>query len=172
MDHTDQSLGKIIEQLKQQNLYSSTVVIITAKHGQSPIDPAKTKIVNKKSVHEIETILQEAVAKKKEENSNIQQMQQTIESLQAELKKAQADNARLVNNASQQSKEKLALEAQVARDNTRLRERELDIMEDKNKATNKIAEKDIVLKSAVVELEKEQLIFSDGKETEVNNNLI
>ena len=45
-------------------------------------------------------------------------------------------------------------------------------MEDKNKATNKIAEKDIILKSAVVELEKEQLIFSDGKETEVNNNLI
>ena len=137
------------------------------------VDPdVLVKIVNKKSVHEIETILQEAVAKKKEENSNIQQMQQTIESLQAELKKAQADNARLVNNASQQSKEKLALEAQVARDNTRLRERELDIMEDKNKATNKIAEKDIVLKSAVVELEKEQLIFSDGKETEVNNNLI
>ena len=137
------------------------------------VDPdVLVKIVNKKSVHEIETILQEAVAKKKEENSNIQQMQQTIESLQAELKKAQADNARLVNNASQQSKEKLALEAQVARDNTRLRERELDIMEDKNKATNKIAEKDIVLKSAVVELEKEQLIFSDGKGTEVNNNLI
>lgn len=137
------------------------------------VDPdVLVKIVNKKSVHEIETILQEAVAKKKEESSNIQQMQQTIESLQAELKKAQADNARLVNNASQQSKEKLALEAQVARDNTRLRERELDIMEDKNKATNKIAEKDIILKSAVVELEKEQLIFSDGKETEVNNNLI
>ena len=36
----------------------------------------------------------------------------------------------------------------------------------------KQSEKDIVLKSAVVELEKEQLIFSDGKETEVNNNLI
>ncbi len=36
----DSSIGKMITELKNQGLYSSTLIIITAKHGQSPIDPA------------------------------------------------------------------------------------------------------------------------------------
>lgn len=52
MDHTDQSIGIIVDELKKQNLYNSTVIIITAKHGQSPIDPAKLKFVNKKLITE------------------------------------------------------------------------------------------------------------------------
>jgi hypothetical protein len=142
-----------------------------AKLGMVDPDVLVT-IVNKKSIHEIENILRTAVAKKKEENSNIQQMQQAIDGLQGELKKAQAENARLTNNASQQSKEKLELEKQIAKENARLKDKELDIMAEKNKNTNKIEEKDVQLKQAVVELEKEQLIFSVGKKSEVNNNLI
>jgi len=36
--HTDASLGRIVAELKSRNLYDSTLIIISAKHGQSPID--------------------------------------------------------------------------------------------------------------------------------------
>ena len=35
----DDSIGEMIQALKDNGLYESTLVIITAKHGQSPIDP-------------------------------------------------------------------------------------------------------------------------------------
>jgi arylsulfatase A-like enzyme len=41
LDAVDADLGLIVGALKQQNLYESTLIIITAKHGQSPINPIK-----------------------------------------------------------------------------------------------------------------------------------
>lgn len=41
LQKTDESLGKMIQALKQQDIYNSTLFIVTAKHGQSPINPAK-----------------------------------------------------------------------------------------------------------------------------------
>jgi hypothetical protein len=41
LDFVDQSLGRIVAELKKQNLYDSTLIIICAKHGQSPIDVSK-----------------------------------------------------------------------------------------------------------------------------------
>jgi hypothetical protein len=41
LDFVDQSLGKIVSELKAQRLYDSTLIIISAKHGQSPIDVSK-----------------------------------------------------------------------------------------------------------------------------------
>jgi len=38
---TDESLARIIEALKDEHLYDSTLIILTAKHGQSPINLAK-----------------------------------------------------------------------------------------------------------------------------------
>ena len=35
----DNSVAKFVNELKSQGLYESTAIIITAKHGQSPIDP-------------------------------------------------------------------------------------------------------------------------------------
>lgn len=35
----DKSIGDMVEELKDQGLYDSTLIVITAKHGQSPIDP-------------------------------------------------------------------------------------------------------------------------------------
>ncbi len=35
----DASIGKFVAELKAKGLYDSTLIIITAKHGQSPIDP-------------------------------------------------------------------------------------------------------------------------------------
>jgi Type I phosphodiesterase / nucleotide pyrophosphatase len=41
LDKTDEALGSMIAALKQRNLYDSTLFIVTAKHGQSPINPVK-----------------------------------------------------------------------------------------------------------------------------------
>jgi len=37
----DASIGAFVNELKAQGLYDSTLIIITAKHGQSPIDPSR-----------------------------------------------------------------------------------------------------------------------------------
>jgi Type I phosphodiesterase / nucleotide pyrophosphatase len=37
----DASIGAWVSELKAQNLFDSTLIVITAKHGQSPIDPAR-----------------------------------------------------------------------------------------------------------------------------------
>ena len=37
----DAAIGKMVKELKSKNLPNSTLVVITAKHGQSPIDPAR-----------------------------------------------------------------------------------------------------------------------------------
>ncbi|CAJ6614209.1 type I phosphodiesterase/nucleotide pyrophosphatase family protein [Burkholderia pseudomallei] len=39
--YVDGALGRIVAELRQRGLYDSTVVIVTAKHGQSPTDHAK-----------------------------------------------------------------------------------------------------------------------------------
>jgi arylsulfatase A-like enzyme len=43
MDHTDASIGRMLAALDAHHLRESTLVIVTAKHGQSPIDPTKLK---------------------------------------------------------------------------------------------------------------------------------
>ena len=50
LEHTDASLQKMVDALKQQNLYDSTAIIVTAKHGQSPIDPKKRRVVDGKFI--------------------------------------------------------------------------------------------------------------------------
>ena len=37
----DASIGAFVKELKKQGLYDSTLIVITAKHGQSPIDPTR-----------------------------------------------------------------------------------------------------------------------------------
>jgi Type I phosphodiesterase / nucleotide pyrophosphatase len=41
LDKTDKALGMMIKALKDEHLYDSTLFIVSAKHGQSPIDFAK-----------------------------------------------------------------------------------------------------------------------------------
>src|SRR5215469_15613576 len=47
LDHTNESVGKMLDALRRQGLFSSTTIILTAKHGQSPIDPTLRQIVDK-----------------------------------------------------------------------------------------------------------------------------
>ena len=42
LDKTDEALRSMIDALKKQHLYESTLFIVSAKHGQSPINPVKT----------------------------------------------------------------------------------------------------------------------------------
>jgi Type I phosphodiesterase / nucleotide pyrophosphatase len=39
MEFVDESIGEMVTHLKDRGLWNSTLIIITAKHGQSPIDP-------------------------------------------------------------------------------------------------------------------------------------
>ena len=41
LQKTDESLGAMIQALQDQGIYDSTWVIVTSKHGQSPINPVK-----------------------------------------------------------------------------------------------------------------------------------
>jgi arylsulfatase A-like enzyme len=41
LQKTDEALGDMIQALKDQHIYESTLFIVTAKHGQSPINPLK-----------------------------------------------------------------------------------------------------------------------------------
>lgn len=43
LDFVDQSLGKFISELKKQRLFESTLIVVAAKHGQSPIDVTKRR---------------------------------------------------------------------------------------------------------------------------------
>jgi hypothetical protein len=38
LDHVDASLGRMVAELKTKGIYDSTLIIVSAKHGQSPID--------------------------------------------------------------------------------------------------------------------------------------
>ena len=40
LDHTDAALGKLVNALRNQGLLTSTLIIVSAKHGNSPVDPA------------------------------------------------------------------------------------------------------------------------------------
>ncbi|HEX4597594.1 MAG TPA: alkaline phosphatase family protein [Burkholderiaceae bacterium] len=42
LEQTDAQLGQVVAALKARSLYDSTIIVITAKHGQTPIDPLKT----------------------------------------------------------------------------------------------------------------------------------
>ncbi|HET6929838.1 MAG TPA: alkaline phosphatase family protein [Candidatus Acidoferrum sp.] len=50
LDYTDKSIAKILDALRAQNLSSSTVVILTAKHGQTPVDATRVRIVDEKLI--------------------------------------------------------------------------------------------------------------------------
>jgi hypothetical protein len=46
IEHTDQSIGKMVSALKARGLLNSTLIIITAKHAQAPMDRSKRRMVD------------------------------------------------------------------------------------------------------------------------------
>jgi len=45
MNHTDASLGKLVAELRAKGLYNDTAIIITAKHGQEPLDVTQRRLI-------------------------------------------------------------------------------------------------------------------------------
>jgi hypothetical protein len=43
LDFIDRSLGRFVQELKHERIYDSTLIIVGAKHGQSPIDRSKRR---------------------------------------------------------------------------------------------------------------------------------
>ena len=43
----DESLGRIIAELKKQNLYDSTFIVVSSKHGQSPMDVKQRRLIDR-----------------------------------------------------------------------------------------------------------------------------
>lgn len=52
----DSAIGSMVNELRAKNLLSSTEIIVTAKHGQSPIDPSKLALIG----HAEDTVLTNA----------------------------------------------------------------------------------------------------------------
>ncbi|MHB8166890.1 MAG: alkaline phosphatase family protein [Sulfuricella sp.] len=48
--HSDMLIGKIVSALREKNLLDSTLLIVTAKHGNGPIDPKALRHVDKKDI--------------------------------------------------------------------------------------------------------------------------
>ncbi len=46
LEHADQSVGKVVGALKARGLLDSTLIIISAKHGQAAMDPSKLRVVD------------------------------------------------------------------------------------------------------------------------------
>lgn len=46
LKHTDESIGKLVDAMRARDLLESTLIIVTAKHGQSPIDVKSVKKVS------------------------------------------------------------------------------------------------------------------------------
>ncbi len=46
LDRTDASLGKLVDALKAGGMWDATTLVITAAHGQAPIDPTIRKTIN------------------------------------------------------------------------------------------------------------------------------
>ena len=49
LDKTDAALGKMIKALRDESIFDRTLLIVSAKHGQAPIDPAKVNKAGKLS---------------------------------------------------------------------------------------------------------------------------
>jgi len=45
LKHTDESIGKFVEALKARRLLESTLIIVTSRHGDSPIERTRRKII-------------------------------------------------------------------------------------------------------------------------------
>jgi len=58
LDHTDQSLGRIVNELKSQNLFNSTLIVISAKHANSPVDVSKRQIIATNTIADLANSVQ------------------------------------------------------------------------------------------------------------------
>jgi len=105
LDFTDQSIGKFVAALRQQTIFEKTVVIVTAKHGQTPIDPTKRLIVDSTIIPNLVNSVQAGLlAQAKQDDVSLLWLndQSKVNAVVAELKanKAQAHIDRILSGHS------------------------------------------------------------------------
>ena len=136
------------------------------------IDPdVLVKIINNKSIHEVEYILSLATAAKKEENANIQQMQQQLEEANGQINKLQGEINRLENNAKQQLEGRLELDREKISGDLKNKEEEIKIKKEETENKKVVSEKELAIKGELVQLEREQLLYGPGSSKEIKNNV-
>jgi len=134
------------------------------------VDPdVLIKIINNKSIAEIEYMLSKATAAKKEEMQSIGQLEQQLEESAKQVKQLEGEIRRLENNAKQQLQGRLDLDTKKADNDFNLKEKELSLMERKDKKAADAKNKEIAVKEALVKLEREQLLYGPDSSKEVKN---
>lgn len=58
LDFVDRSLGRIVAELKAQHLYDSTLIVVSSKHGQSPIDLKQRRVIDRNVIRGIVSSVQ------------------------------------------------------------------------------------------------------------------
>lgn len=135
------------------------------------IDPdILVKIINNKSIAEIEFLLSKSIAKKKEEMQSIGQLEQQLEESNKQVKQLEGEIRRLENNAKQQLEGRLALDKTKVANEYELKGKELSLIERKNKKDNEVKTKEVAIKGRLVDLEREQLLYGPDDSKEVKNN--
>src|SRR5262249_24440002 len=73
VEFVDKQIGRMITALKQNGLYESTLIVITAKHGQSPIDPNRVLRIpaDNANLQSPATLLGDAVAAAREDDISL-----------------------------------------------------------------------------------------------------
>ena len=53
LSFVDASIGKMVQELKAVGLYDSTAIVVSAKHGNSPMDPKRRRIVDEQLIENL-----------------------------------------------------------------------------------------------------------------------
>lgn len=157
-----------IENAKLMKIQQLAKEFVTA----GSIDPdILIKIVNNKSIAEIEYLLSKATAAKKEEMASIQQMQQQLEEANGQVEKLQAEINRLENNAKQQLEGRLELDKKKVANEDASKKKELDIKGRDVDNKKKLGDQEMAVKNKLVALEREQLLHGPGSSKEISNKV-
>jgi hypothetical protein len=62
LEYTDQAIGKIVTELEARHLLASTAIVLTAKHGQSPMDVSRKEIIDESIIPNIINGVQKGLA--------------------------------------------------------------------------------------------------------------
>ena len=68
LEFVDQSLGKMVAELQKENLSRNTAIIVSAKHGQSPIDPSLRRVVDEAKLPSVINAVQSGLVAKSTED--------------------------------------------------------------------------------------------------------
>ena len=88
LDHTDQSLAKLVSGLESHRLLDSTLIIVSAKHGDTPIDPHKVQYANLELIPQVINGIQPGLLAHAEQDGTIALIWLTNHDRTAEVAKA------------------------------------------------------------------------------------